>query len=100
MTKKIIVNKENPNGIKVDLTEKEILQRENEESEWVAGAFDRAIADLRKKRNQLLAETDYLALSDNTMTDEMKDYRKKLRDLTKGLTTEKKVKAKKFPTKP
>jgi len=34
------------------------------------------------------------------MTDEMKDYRQKLRDLTKGLTTEKKVKAKKFPTKP
>ena len=100
MTKKIIINKENPNGITVDLTEEEILQRENEESEWVAGAFDRAIADLRKKRNQLLAETDYLALSDYTMTDEMKDYRQKLRDLTKGLTTEKKVKAKKFPTKP
>ena len=53
-----------------------------------------------KERNKLLAETDYLALSDNTMTDEMKDYRQKLRDLTKGLTTEKKVKAKKFPTKP
>jgi hypothetical protein len=34
------------------------------------------------------------------MSDEMKDYRQKLRDLPNGLDTEKKVKAKKFPTKP
>ena len=88
------------NGKRLKLTSEEEAKRNIEEKEWEDGAFDRAIADLRKERNKLLAETDYLALSDNTMTDEMKDYRKKLRDLTKGLTTEKKVKAKKFPTKP
>ena len=37
--------------------------------------------ELREKRNQLLAETDYLALSDVTMSDEMKTYRQALRDL-------------------
>ena len=36
---------------------------------------------LREKRNQLLAETDYLALSDVTMSDEMRTYRQALRDL-------------------
>ena len=33
--------------------------------------FDMAMEDLRAKRNKLLADTDYLALSDNTMSAEM-----------------------------
>ena len=36
---------------------------------------------LRTCRNQLLAETDYLPLSDQTMTAEMQAYRQALRDL-------------------
>lgn len=36
---------------------------------------------LRQKRNQLLTETDYLALADVTLTDEMRAYRQALRDL-------------------
>ena len=36
---------------------------------------------LRIKRNQLLAETDFYALSDVTMSDAMKTYRQALRDL-------------------
>ena len=36
---------------------------------------------LRLRRNQLLTETDYLALSDSTLTDEMRSYRQALRDL-------------------
>ena len=37
--------------------------------------------ELRSKRNQLLTETDYLALADSTLTDEMTAYRQALRDL-------------------
>ena len=37
--------------------------------------------NLRNERNQLLAETDYLALVDVTLTDEMRAYRQALRDL-------------------
>ena len=55
---------------------------------------------LRFKRNKLLLETDYLALSDQTLTDEMKKYRQDLRDITEGLTTVEDVKAVTFPTKP
>lgn len=43
-------------------------------------------AELRAKRNQLLAETDYLALSDSTLTDEMRTYRQALRDLPANTT--------------
>jgi cell division protein FtsL len=37
--------------------------------------------ELRRQRNQLLSETDYLALADSTLTDEMRTYRQALRDL-------------------
>jgi len=62
--------------------------------------FDMAMADLRAKRNKLLADTDYLALSDNTMSAEMTTYRQALRDITNGLTTVANVEAVVFPTKP
>lgn len=38
-------------------------------------------SDVRKKRDLLLAETDYLALSDVTMSDAMRTYRQALRDI-------------------
>ena len=62
--------------------------------------FNMAMEDLRAKRNKLLAETDYLALSDNTMSTEMITYRQSLRDITNGLTTVADVEAVTFPTKP
>lgn len=37
--------------------------------------------ELRTKRNELLAETDYFANTDMTMPDEMRTYRQALRDL-------------------
>ena len=62
--------------------------------------FDMAMEDLRAKRNNLLAETDYLALSDNTLSTDMATYRQSLRDLTNGLTTKEDVDVVVFPTKP
>ena len=62
--------------------------------------LDIAMETLRAKRNKLLADTDYLALSDNTMTEEVKTYRQALRDITEGLTTLAKVKKVKLPIKP
>jgi hypothetical protein len=88
------------NGIKVPLTAEEIAQRQADELAWNAGAFDRAMNALRSKRNSLLSATDYLALSDNTMTEEARTYRQALRDITEGLTTKEQVEAVVFPTKP
>ena len=87
------------NGIKVPLTAEEIAQRKADELAWSAGAFDRAMNALRSKRNSLLSATDYLALSDNTMTEEARTYRQALRDITEGLTTKEQVEAVVFPTK-
>ena len=38
-------------------------------------------ANVRRDRNSKLAETDYLALSDNTLSSDMKKYRQDLRDV-------------------
>jgi len=43
-------------------------------------------SSLRQQRNRLIAETDYLALSDATLTDEMSTYRQALRDLPANTT--------------
>ena len=88
------------NGVQVELTAEEIASRQAEEAAWNAGAFDRAMADLRFKRNALLSATDYLALSDNTLSNEMSTYRQALRDITNGITTVEQVNAVVFPTKP
>jgi len=44
------------------------------------------MVELRQQRNRLIAETDYLALSDATLTDEMTTYRQTLRDLPANTT--------------
>jgi hypothetical protein len=50
-------------------------------AERLAMATKEAEDNLRAERNQLLAETDYFALSDVTMTADMSTYRQALRDL-------------------
>jgi endonuclease/exonuclease/phosphatase family metal-dependent hydrolase len=88
------------NGERIQLTAEEEAQRDQEEADWEAGAFDRAIADLRQRRNALLSATDFYALSDVTMSDDMKTYRQELRDLTEGKDTVEKCNNATFPTKP
>ena len=88
------------NGVQIELTAEEITARQAEESAWTAGAFNRALSTLRSKRNALLAATDYLALSDNTLSAPMSTYRQNLRDLTEGLSTVSQVNAVVWPNKP
>ena len=87
-------------GVSVQLTAAEETARDNEEAAWAAGAFDRAIATLRQDRGRLLADTDFYALSDVTLSADMTTYRQDLRDLPSGLTTEDQVNAVTWPTKP
>tara|TARA_R110000772_G_scaffold234257_1_gene345854 strand:- start:45 stop:329 length:285 start_codon:yes stop_codon:yes gene_type:complete len=88
------------NGIQIELTAAEVTAMEEQAVAWEAGAFDRAMSNLRQKRNALLSATDYLALSDNTLSSDMSTYRQLLRDLTDSLTTLEEVEAVVFPTKP
>ena len=90
----------NINGNRVQFTAAEETARDAEEQAWADGALARAQADLRAKRNRLLAETDFYALSDVTMSDDMKTYRQELRDLPSGKDTVAKCEGATFPTKP
>ena len=90
----------NINGNRVQFTAEEEAARDAEEQAWADGAFNRAIASVREKRNRLLAETDYLALSDNTLTSDMTTYRQNLRDITNGVDTVDKCNNIDWPTKP
>ena len=88
------------NGIKVAFTAEEETARDAEEKAWADGALSRAQANLREKRNILLAETDFYALSDVTMSNDIKPYRQDLRDLPAGKDTVEKCDNATFPTKP
>ena len=88
------------NGVKVQFTAEEETLRDAEELAWSNGAFDRAMEDLRAKRNSKLAETDYLALSDQTLSADMNTYRQNLRDITNDLNTVEDVNSVTWPTKP
>ena len=90
--------KKNVNGTEIDMTAQEIAEFESQQI--TPNLFEIALKHLRFERNNLLAETDYLALSDNTMSEAMTNYRQELRDITNGLTTEEEVKSVVFPTKP
>ena len=63
------------NGERIKLTAEENAQRDAEEKAWADGAYDRAMVSLRQKRDGLLKETDYFALSDVNMSEDMKKYR-------------------------
>jgi len=91
-------------GVEIELTAQEIAQRKAEETAWANGAFDRAIAGLRQKRNSLIASSDWTVLSDSPLSAELKtawlEYRQDLRDITEGVNTVAKVNAVVFPDKP
>lgn len=55
------------------------------------------LEELRTVRNSMLFETDYLALSDQTLTSDMTTYRQALRDITNTYTSLDDVT---WPTKP
>ena len=91
-------------GVKIELTSQEIAQRQAEATAWANGAFGRAIAGLRSKRNLILASSDWTVLSDSPLSAEVKtawlEYRQDLRDITEGVNTVAKVNAVVFPDKP
>ena len=86
-------------GVKVNLTDAEIKELQSQDVEWEKGKSERELIQLRNQRNNLLAETDWMANSDVTMSTAWKNYRQALRDITK---TYKSMNDKdfKFPDKP
>jgi hypothetical protein len=92
----------NINGVQVPFTAEEEAQRDAEEQAWNNDAFDRAIANLRQRRNSLIASSDWVMMSDSPIADKTawETYRQALRDITENLTTVEQVQSVEFPTKP
>ena len=65
----------------VAFTAEEETARDAEEKAWADGKEARDWLAIRNKRNTLLAETDWWANSDLTMSDAQKKYRTDLRDV-------------------
>jgi hypothetical protein len=66
-------------GVIVPFSDDEIAQTEVDRNNYEQNILP---YEIRAERNKLLADTDYLALSDNTMTSDMQSYRQALRDVT------------------
>ena len=92
------------NGIEIELTQEEILLKQQQDAEFNAGEFNRAMSDLRSKRNKLLADSDYIVLADSPIPSvkksEFMNYRTALRNLTQGLDTVEKINNVTYPLKP
>ena len=71
-----------------DMTTEEQAQYDKDLAEWNSKSADRKLEKIRLYRNRRLKQTDYLALSDVTMSDAMKTWRQTLRDLPQNNTTE------------
>ena len=71
-----------------DMTADEQAQYDKDVADWNSKSVDRKLSKIRLYRNRKLIETDYLALSDVTMSDAMKTWRQTLRDLPQNNTTE------------
>ena len=94
----------NINGESVQFTAEEEAARDAEEQAYADAAPARALAELRRKRNDLLKESDWNILSElekgNTISDDWKNYRQALRDLPDGKDTVEKCNNATWPTKP
>ena len=73
--------KHNINGVEVDFTAEEEAAKDAEIKAWNDNKLVRKQSEMRALRNEYLTKTDYLALSDVTMSDAQKTWRQSLRDL-------------------
>lgn len=71
----------------IPLTVEEEALRDAEEKQFKDNEVNRWLDELRFKRNAILQESDWMANSDVTMSEEWKSYRQSLRNITNGLTT-------------
>ena len=87
-------------GQLVEMTDAEQAEYDARNTAWTDDAPNRRMAELRRQRDVLLAETDWMANSDVTMSDAWTTYRQALRDITSQTPTDDALSNITFPTKP
>ena len=71
-----------------DLTADEQSEYDARQTDWNNASADRKLAQIKEMRLARLKETDYYALQDVTMSNEMKAWRLNLRNIPQDYTTE------------
>ncbi len=71
-----------------DMTSNEQTLYDAKKQEWNNASGDRKLEQIKEMRLQRLMETDYYALQDVTMSNEMKTWRQSLRDIPTNHTDE------------
>ena len=72
----------NIDGVSREMTAEEQAEYDAQQLAWeTTGKIQLKLKSIREIRNQKLSETDYLAMSDNTMSEEMKTYRQSMRNI-------------------
>ena len=80
----------NIDGVSREMTAEEQAEYDAQQLAWeTTGKKNLKLKSIREIRNQKLSETDYLAMSDNTMSDEMKAFRKSMRDIPQDYSADK-----------
>tara|TARA_R110002124_G_scaffold129817_1_gene291562 strand:+ start:14 stop:307 length:294 start_codon:yes stop_codon:yes gene_type:complete len=87
-------------GQLVEMTDEEQTAFDNANTAWTNAAPARRMVELRRQRDALLAETDYMALGDVTLSDAWSTYRQALRDITDTTPSDDALSNITFPTKP
>ena len=87
-------------GKVIQMTDAEQKEYDDRNTAWNNDAPNRRMVNLREKRDALLAETDYMALGDVTLSDAWKTYRQALRDITSQTPSDDALSNITFPTKP
>ena len=87
-------------GVEIEMTNAEIALKQAQDKATLEGTLVQRMALLRNKRNILLAETDWMANSDVTMSSDWRTYRQALRDITKTEPVDMALSNITFPTKP
>ena len=78
----------NINGIKREMTAEELAEYNQIQADYNAKRVQNKLTQIRAMREKKLQETDYLGVSDQTMSDAMKTRRQEWRDLPQNNTTE------------
>ena len=83
-----MVRYHNINGQSVQFTAEEETARDAEEKAYADKSAERKLNTIKMIRLTKLQETDFYALGDVTMSDEMKTWRQSLRDIPANHTDE------------
>jgi len=82
------MTKINVNGIQRDMTVEEQTTYDARQQRWIDQGSARKLSIIKKERLKRFQETDYLALGDVSMPENIKTWRQLLRDIPQTNTTE------------